>query len=146
MRFGSQTFLLLALCCFVFQFCSSPSTGGNDTKFTQYYVKGETLYGIHCSNCHQKNGSGLGLLFPPLDTSDYMDHHFNNVICLIRRGKEGELFVNGKSFNKKMPAPTGLSDLEIAQISTYIYNTWTHKRGIIDVSEASRILRECPEP
>jgi hypothetical protein len=75
-----------------------------------------------------------------------MDHHFNNVICLIRRGKEGELFVNGKSFNKKMPAPIGLSDLEIAQISTYIYNTWTHKRGIIDVSEASRILRECPEP
>jgi mono/diheme cytochrome c family protein len=135
----------LLLGSFGFQFCSGPSAGSDNTKFTQYYVKGESLYQMHCSNCHQKDGSGLGLLFPPLDTSDYMENSFKEVICLIRNGKDDELIVNGKSFNKKMPAHIGLSDIEIAQISTYIYNTWTHKRGLIDITETSAILRECPE-
>jgi cytochrome c551 len=140
---NALTIFVITLASFGCQFCSSPSAGGDNTKFTQYYVKGESLYQVHCSNCHQKNGSGLGLLFPPLDTSDYMDNSVKEVICLIRNGKEGELIVNGKSFNKKMSPPVGLSDLEIAQISTYIYNSWTHKRGLIDVTETSKMLREC---
>ena len=145
MRLRIQTLSLIILSSIGFQCCSGPSAAGDTTKFTQYYVKGESLYQMHCSNCHQKNGSGLGLLFPPLDTSDYMENSFKEIICLIKNGKEGELIVNGKSFNKKMLAPIGLTDLEIAQISTYIYNTWTHERGLVDVTETSAILRACPE-
>lgn len=145
MRSPIQITSVIFILSIVIHSCSSPSASGESTKFTQYYIKGEGLYLTHCSNCHQKNGAGLGLLFPPLDTSDYMENSFKEVVCLIRNGKEGELIVNGKSFNKKMPAPIGLTDLEIAQISTYIYNTWTHKRGLIDVTETSAVLRECPE-
>jgi cytochrome c551 len=145
MRHIYSVIMLLISAGIMWQSCSGPSDGSDTTKFTQYYVKGESLYQIHCSNCHQKNGSGLGLLFPPLDTSDYMDKNFNDVICLLRNGKDGELIVNNKSFNQRMILATRLSDIEIAQISTYIYNNWTHKRGLIDVAETSRILRECPE-
>jgi hypothetical protein len=38
-----------------------------------------------------------------------------------------------------------LSDLDIAMISTYIYNTWGNEKGLIDVTEASRILRSCED-
>jgi mono/diheme cytochrome c family protein len=120
-------------------------SGKNESpKFTQYYNQGETLYEKNCSNCHQKNGSGLGLIYPPLDTSDYMDANFAEVICLMRHGKKGELIVNGKSFNQPMPGIPTLTDLEIAEIATYIYNTWDHKRGIIDVKETSSVLKTCP--
>ena len=113
-------------------------------KFTQYYVQGEKLYGKHCSNCHQPDGSGLGRLYPPLDTSDYMDENLADVICLIRYGKEGELVVNGRQFNHPMSGITTLSDLEIAEIATYIYNTWTHARGIVEVKAAAQMLKDCP--
>lgn len=113
------------------------------TKFDQYYIKGESLYLKHCSNCHQKDGSGLGRLYPPLDTSDFMTNNFEEVVCIQRFGREGEIIVNGKQFNMKMSLPVRLSDLEIAQISTYIYNSWTHQRGLIDVSETSLILQKC---
>ena len=122
--------------------CTSPSGGDSSPKFKQYYVRGEQLYLQHCSNCHQENGKGLGLLYPPLDTSDYMQKHLEDVVCLIRNGKEGALLVNGKSFNGKMPA-LAVSDLEIAQISTYIYNTWSHQRGLLDVKFVSEILSSC---
>lgn len=61
----------------------------------------------------------------------------------MRNGKKGELIVNGKSYNKEMKGISTLTDLEIAEIATYIYNTWEHERGIIEVQETSRILTHC---
>ena len=71
-----------------------------------------------------------------------MQKHLEDVVCLIRNGKEGELVVNGKSYNQKMPA-LAISDLEIAEITTYIYNTWSHQRGLVDVKVVSKILELC---
>ena len=118
---------------------------GSSVKFEQYYLQGEQLYQSHCSNCHQKTGKGLGLLYPPLDRSDFMESHFKDVICLIDKGRKGELIVNGKNFNKIMPALPALTDLEIAEIATYIYNTWSHQRDLVDVKEVTAILSQCKE-
>ena len=112
-------------------------------KFDQYYVQGEQLYIKNCSNCHQKEGTGLGLLYPPLKNSDYLVNNRNEVICLIKNGKSGELIVNGKSFNMVMPPMPSLTDLEIAEITTYIYNEWGNNQGLIDVNEVSAILAKC---
>jgi cytochrome c551 len=112
-------------------------------KFDQYFVQGEQRYLKNCSNCHQKNGTGLGLIYPPLKGSDYLLQNRNEVICLIRNGKSGELIVNGKSFNKEMPPMPLLSDLEIAEIATYIYNSWGHDEGLIEVADVSSVLAKC---
>ena len=115
------------------------------TKFDQYMVQGEVLYQTHCSNCHQKKGTGLGLLYPPLNKSDFMESHFEEVICLMKKGREGELIVNGKQFNKPMKGVASLTELEIAEIATYIYNTWDHHKGIVEVKEVTTILSKCPD-
>jgi mono/diheme cytochrome c family protein len=112
-------------------------------KFTLYFNQGEQLYLKHCSNCHQPNGTGLGRVYPPLHQSDYMKNNFESVLCLMKNGMEGPLIVNGKEFNQAMPGIPTLTDLEVAEIATYIYNSWEHQRGLVDVSEASRVLREC---
>lgn len=122
--------------------CTSKTGSDSSPKFKQYYVQGEQLYLRHCSNCHQENGTGLGLLYPPLDTSDYMQKNLEDVVCLIRNGKQGDLVVNGKTYNQKMPA-VPITDLEIAEITTYIYNTWSHRRGMVDVKLVSDILKSC---
>lgn len=116
---------------------------GTSVKFDQYYVQGEQLYIKNCSNCHQKEGTGLGLLYPPLKNSDYLVNNRNEVICLIKNGKSGVLIVNGKSFNMVMPPMPSLTDLEIAEITTYIYNEWGNNQGLIDVNEVSAILAKC---
>jgi cytochrome c551 len=113
------------------------------TKYQQYYVQGEQLYIKNCSNCHQKNGVGLGLVYPPLSKSDYMDQHFDEVICIMKYGKEGEIVVNGKKFNKPMKGITALTELELAEIATYIYNTWSHQRGIVEIPTVEIALKKC---
>lgn len=125
--------------------CTSNSVQNNEssTKFKQYYLQGKKLYEKNCSNCHQKAGTGLGLIFPPLNKSDFMDAHFDEVLCIIKYGKKGELIVNGRSFNKTMPAIPSLTNLEVAEIATYIYNTWEHNQGIVDVKTIDTILTKC---
>jgi cytochrome c551 len=133
--------LLLAVSGFHFS-CSNDGRS-NDPKFKQYYNQGEELYIKHCSNCHQKNGKGLGRIYPPLDSADFLKANFNQVICLMRNGIDGSIVVNGKEFNQAMPGVSTLSDLEIAEIATYIYNTWDNKRGLVDVKEVGPILKSC---
>ena len=116
-----------------------------DPKFDQYFVRGEQLYVQHCSNCHQKDGKGLGLVYPPVDESDFMEQNFEATLCLMKYGVKGELAVNGKVYNQAMPGVRSLTDLEVAEIATYMYNSGTHKRGLILVTEVEKVMRNCPQ-
>ena len=141
---GHSTVLMLAAVVLVSISCrNNQEDGRSSVKFDQYYVKGEALFTAHCSNCHQNNGAGLGRVYPPLNESDFMDKNFEQVVCLIRNGKSGEMVVNGKSYDQPMPPFHSLTDLEIAEITTYIYNSWSHNRGLVDVKTVSRILEKC---
>lgn len=113
------------------------------TKLRQYYIKGEELYKTHCQNCHQADGTGLGGVYPPLRDSDYLLNHRDDVICLIRFGKQGEIVVNGRMYNMQMPPQPNLSDLEVAEIATYIYNSWGNEGGLFDVKDVSPVLDSC---
>ncbi|MEI9917296.1 MAG: cytochrome c [Bacteroidota bacterium] len=114
-----------------------------DVEFDQYYNQGEILYTSYCANCHQKDGSGLALLYPPLNKSDFMDNNLEQVLCIMRSGKTTPTVVNGKTFVQPMRGVAALTDLDIAEIATYIYNTWDHKRGIITVNEVTGKMKSC---
>lgn len=73
-----------------------------------------------------------------------MRDNLEEVICLIRMGKKGSLLVNGVEYNQPMPGIPTLTDLEVAEIATYIYNTWSHERGLIEVKDVSAIMERCP--
>jgi cytochrome c551 len=133
----SLVFSLLAIAVTV----SCRSKAGIEME--QYYNQGEVLYTQHCSNCHQSNGKGLGLLYPPLDTSDFMDKNFEEVLCIMRYGKSTPTVVNGKTYEQPMKGVSTLTDLDIAEIATYIYNTWGHQRGIVKVGEVTEKMKEC---
>lgn len=134
--------IVIVLTLLVVSCNSRPDQPARSPKFEQYYNQGEQLYAAHCSNCHQKNGAGLGRVYPPLNVSDFVDDRFEEVICLMKYGRSGEITVNGTMFNQSMPAPN-LTDLEIAEIATYIYNTWGRQRDIVDVRNVSQVLQRC---
>jgi cytochrome c551 len=121
------------------------AAGCGNVEFEQYYNQGEVLYTTHCSNCHQKDGKGLGLLYPPLDQSDFMEENFDEVLCIMRHGKSTPTVVNGKTYQQPMEGVSSLTDIDIAEIATYIYNTWDHKRGIVKVNEVSGKMASCEE-
>jgi cytochrome c551 len=136
---------LLAILSGCFFSCSRSSDGKqvDSQKFERYYLQGKQLYTRNCSNCHQENGTGLGRVYPPLAPSDFMKKNIDEVLCIIRHGREGKLIVNGISFNQKMPANQSLTDLEVAEIATYIFNTWGNEKGIFEVNKVRAVLDSC---
>ncbi|MBX2915114.1 MAG: cytochrome c [Cyclobacteriaceae bacterium] len=136
MRNSIVGFIFLAIACV---------PGQRDVKFQQYYAEGEVLYQQHCANCHQADGSGLGKLYPPLAKSDFLEKGPEAVLCLIKYGVEGEMIVNGITYNKAMPGIPSLTELEIAEIVTYILNSWGNTSEMVEVNQASLILDTCSE-
>ena len=114
-------------------------------RLRQYLVEGKRLYGIHCANCHQLDGNGLARLYPPLRGSDYLLPNVPDVICGMRYGQRGEITVNGVMFNLEMPGIPGITDLEIAEIATYVYTEFADSVMIFTLNEVSEIMKNCNE-
>jgi len=112
-------------------------------RFRQYMINGQRLYNQHCLNCHGLNGEGLEQLIPPLAKSDYLMADIDRAICQVRFGRVGEIIVNGRTFNQPMPENKKLRALEIAEIITYVTNSWGNQSGFISVKDAEKSLNGC---
>ena len=113
-----------------------------EMKRERYITEGILVYKTNCANCHQNKGQGLAALYPPIAGSDYLADK-KSVICLIRYGQQGPIRVNGKPYNRPMPAQPQLSDLEVAELVTYIYNEWGGESKLTGVKAVTPILNEC---
>lgn len=112
-------------------------------RLRQYLAEGKRLYLIHCANCHQPDGIGLARLYPPLKDSDYLIPNKEKVICGIRYGQKGEIMVNGVVFNQEMPGIPTITDLEIAEIATYVYTAFADSVQIITIHDVRNIMENC---
>lgn len=110
-------------------------------KLEQYYIGGKEVYELNCANCHQKDGKGLQNLYPALVGSDYLKDK-EKVIYIIKNGLSGEILVNGKKYNQPMPANNQLTNLDIAEVVTYIYNEWDGETKITEVKEVEKVLNQ----
>ncbi len=118
-------------------------TRAEANMYNKYYIRGEALYNSYCSNCHQSNRLGLGKLYPPVEDSDFMQNNFEATLCIMKNGYEGPITVNGVEYNGKMPPVGSISNLEIAEIATYLYNVGKTKRGIVSVKEVQQLTSQC---
>jgi|GEM_PF-126856 len=110
----------------------------------RYITEGTLVYQKNCANCHQNDGKGLAALYPPIAGSDYLADKAK-VICLIKYGMEGPIVVKGKRYNRPMPAQLQLSDLEVAEIMTYMYNEWGGENSLTSAKEVAPVLQKCED-
>jgi mono/diheme cytochrome c family protein len=105
---------------------------------------GQKVYNTVCMGCHQPSGQGLPGMFPPLAESDWVSAPKpDRLIRIVLHGLMGPITINGEFF--KTPAPmmppqgAALSDEQIAQVITYIRNTWGGQPNAVTTDEVSAI-------
>ncbi len=106
---------------------------------------GKVLFNGTCSVCHQANGEGLAGVFPPLAKSDYIAADVKRSITTVLHGLSGKVKVNGKDYDSVMPPMNQLNDDEVANILTYVLNSWGNPGGQISADEVKKI-RAKPTP
>jgi nitrite reductase (NO-forming) len=107
---------------------------------------GQQLFAGTCSVCHQSNGEGMSGVFPPLAKSDYLAKlSKDRLISIPLHGLTGAVTVNGKDYNSVMPPMSQLTDDEVANILTYVLNSWGNAGGQVSKEEVGKV-RAQPAP
>jgi nitrite reductase (NO-forming) len=111
------------------------------TATTQQRIgAGKVLYNGTCSVCHQQNGEGLGGVFPPLAESDYLlAESKRKSVEIVLNGLTGPVTVNGVDYNSVMPPMSQLNDDEVADILTFVLNSWGNDGGVVSADEVAGI-------
>ncbi len=103
---------------------------------------GKRVFTQICQACHQSDGRGVPGAFPPLAGSDFLNADARRAIGILLKGLQGEVTVNGRTYNGVMPA-VRLSDDDIANVLTYVYSQWGNA-GVVVTRDEVRTLRICP--
>lgn len=120
-----------------------------DTDLTgpalEQYKRGATIYARdgYCVTCHQPDGKGLDASgFPPLDASRWVTGSEERLIKLTLNGLLGPIQVKGKNYPGQVPmTPFGalLDDQEMADVLTYVRNSFGNKASAISAEQVKTI-------
>jgi mono/diheme cytochrome c family protein len=106
---------------------------------------GRRLFTSICAACHQPTGMGRPNMFPPLAGSDFLNADKNRAIKIVISGRRGEVVVNGLKYNNNMPS-FPLSDQNIANVLTYVYNSFGNSGLEVTPDEVKVLRAQPPEP
>ena len=111
----------------------------NGTLTTEEQVQaGQAHFSGTCAVCHQANGAGLPGVFPPLAKSDYIAADPKRAIEVLLHGLSGKVTVNGTEYNSVMPPMNQFNDDEVANILTYVLNSWGNPGGQIHADDVKK--------
>ena len=122
---------------------AASAKAGTLTKEEQI-AAGKVVFAGTCSTCHGADGKGMEGVFPPLAGSDYIKADAKRLPQVILHGLVGAVQVNGKDYNSTMPPMSQLTDDEVANISTYVLNSWGNPGGRVTKEEAAAIRAAKP--
>jgi len=114
------------------------------------YKRGSQIFQreSHCATCHQTNGLGNGAVYPPLVKSPWVNGSEDRLIKLALHGMWGKMQVGGKIYDpaRGVPPMTAFRDLlndqEMADVLTFVRNTWGNKAAPIDKATVARVRAE----
>ncbi len=105
--------------------------------------KGSATYAL-CGGCHQGSGIGVPGQFPPLAASEWVTGGTERSIRVVLNGLSGPIKVKGADFvtpNAMPPQGAVLSDADIANVLTFVRNSWGNK-GPLVTKEMVQKVRE----
>lgn len=93
-----------------------------------------------CAACHQANGAGLAVQYPPLASSEFVTGDEQRLIHIVLRGLTGEIEVEGEMFKGEMPgwAPA-LNDAQVAAVLTYIRKSFGNTAAPITAEQVAKV-------
>ncbi|MDO7851986.1 c-type cytochrome [Hymenobacter convexus] len=95
---------------------------------------GKAVYTQNCLSCHQADGGGVDGMNPPLTKTDYVLGDKPRLIGVLLNGLKG-LEINGEEYRSVMPAQTHLTEQQMADVLTYVRNSFGNKASAVTVGE-----------
>lgn len=96
--------------------------------------RGQQVFAATCIVCHQKNGKGVPRLNPPLTQTEYVLGDKSPLIQIVLKGLNQPIEVEGETYNNVMPSFAQLTDQQIADVLTYVRNSFGNKASAVSLA------------
>lgn len=100
---------------------------------------GGRVYKSNCMACHQKDGSGISRVNPPLVGTEWVTGDKDRLITIVLNGFDEKIEVNGVKYNSVMNSFAYLSDEEVAAVLTFIRQRFGNQASEISTEEVQQV-------
>ncbi|MGB3584968.1 MAG: cytochrome c [Tunicatimonas sp.] len=108
-------------------------------EVTQLMATGNKVYGQYCIACHQTNGQGVPGAFPTLVQTEWVNGDDTRLISVVLNGLQGEITVNGETYNGVMTPHAFLTDEEVAGVLTYVRQSFGNDSEPISIEQVAEV-------
>lgn len=99
---------------------------------------GKIIYMQNCVACHLPDGAGVGNLNPTLVKTSYVLGDKNRLIQVMLKGMS-QKEVDGEKYSNAMPPFSFLNDKQIADVLTYVRNSFGNKASAVTANEVKTV-------
>ena len=102
--------------------------------------RGKTVYLQRCLACHQADGGGVPHLNAPLDKATaVVGKDKAKIIRIVLQGLTDRAEIDGETYDNNMAPNSDLKDQQIADVLTYIRNSWSNKASAVTAAEVKMV-------
>ncbi len=101
--------------------------------------RGQAVYTRTCIACHQPTGKGLAPVFPSIAGTPLVNGDPALPIKFILQGLIGPITVDGVTYNSMMPPVAGVTDQDIADVLTYVRQSFGNQSNAVTVEQVKAI-------
>ena len=102
-------------------------------------ARGKKVYETYCLACHQPDGTGVPRLNPPLVKTSFVLGDKKILIGIVLNGFDEPIEIDGDVFSNVMASHDFLKDQEIADVLTYVRNSFGNKASAVSPAEVTAV-------
>ncbi len=144
MDFKKAPILLITLLLFAAGLQAQTKYRKRPVKHTTVGLKasiaaGEKVFTQYCVSCHQVDGISLPHMNPPLAKTTYVLGDKTKLITIVLNGFNEDVEINGDTYSNSMASHDFLKDQEIADVLTYVRNSFGNKASAITMAQVKAV-------
>lgn len=101
--------------------------------------RGNAIYKKECLSCHQADGGGVPHMNPPLAESSNVLKDKKKIITVVLKGMSDRIPLDDEYYSNVMASHSYLTDRQIADVLTYIRNSFGNKASAVVPAEVKAI-------
>ena len=114
-----------------------------NTISAQNMSNGKKIYETRCLVCHQADGGGVPNMNAPLDgASNVVGNDIARMVKIIRGGYNERIALDGYYYSNAMTANPDLKDQDIADVLSYIRNSWSNKASKVTLVQVQKVKKK----
>lgn len=105
-------------------------------------TRGKKVYDTYCLPCHLADGGGVPRMNPPLIKTVYVLGDKKRLVGIVLNGMDEPLEIDGETYSNVMAPHEFLKDQEIADVLTYVRNSFGNKASAVTAEEVKTVRAE----